>query len=102
MTAGVGHNSFAGKQLVSVVERIERLEEEKAALGEDLKEVYSEAKGQGFDAKIVRQVIRLRKMDTATRMENEAILDLYMSALGMHDKAQIAESLAAADDAEPE
>ncbi|PKP72431.1 MAG: DUF2312 domain-containing protein, partial [Alphaproteobacteria bacterium HGW-Alphaproteobacteria-6] len=69
--------------LRSVVERIERLEEEKAAIANDIKEVYAEAKGNGFDTKTLRQVIRLRKQDKAERQEQEAILDLYMSALGM-------------------
>ncbi|HEY4123715.1 MAG TPA: GapR family DNA-binding domain-containing protein, partial [Rhizomicrobium sp.] len=65
------------------IERIERLEEERAALSADIKEVYSEAKGTGFDTKAMRAVIRLRKLDTADRQEQEAILDLYLSALGM-------------------
>ena len=82
--ADVGHNSgFAAGQLKSLVERVERLEEEKAALAADIREVYAEAKGGGFDAKIMRQVIRLRKVDKADRMEHEAVLDLYLSALGM-------------------
>jgi len=75
--------NFAKDQLKSIVERVERLEEEKAALGGDIKEVYAEAKGHGFDTKIVRQVVRLRKMDTTEREERDALLDLYMSALGM-------------------
>ena len=69
--------------LRSFVERIERLEEEKAALTADIREVYAEAKGQGFDTKIMRQVVRLRKLDRADRQEQEAMLDLYLSALGM-------------------
>ncbi|MDP6174087.1 MAG: DUF2312 domain-containing protein, partial [Rhodospirillales bacterium] len=64
-------------------ERIERLEEEKAALTADIREVYSEAKGNGFDARILRQVIRLRKMDKTDRREQEELLDLYMRALEM-------------------
>jgi uncharacterized protein (UPF0335 family) len=75
--------SFAKDQLRSIVERIERLEEEKQALADDIKEVYAEAKGNGFDAKILRQVVRLRKQDVAERQEREALLDLYMHALGM-------------------
>lgn len=75
--------AFAKDQLKSLVERIERLEEEKAALTADVREVYSEAKGQGFDTKIIRQVVRLRKLDRADRQEQEAILDLYLAALGM-------------------
>lgn len=75
--------AFAKDQLKSIVERIERLEEEKAALTEDIREVYSEAKGNGFDTKIIRQVVRLRKLDRADRQEQEAILDLYLAAMGM-------------------
>ena len=70
-------------QLKSLVERIERLEEEKKALADDIRDVFAEAKGQGFDTKIMRQVIRLRKKDTAERQEEEALLDLYLHALGM-------------------
>ncbi len=75
--------NFAKDQLKSIVERVERLEEEKTALAGDIREVYAEAKGNGFDTKIVRQVVRLRKMDTTEREERDALLDLYMSALGM-------------------
>jgi uncharacterized protein (UPF0335 family) len=78
----VGHNSV-GAQLGSLVERIERLEEEKAALAEDIREVFAEAKGNGFDVKIMRQIIRLRKMETGDRQELEALLDTYKAALGM-------------------
>ncbi|HEY5239648.1 MAG TPA: DUF2312 domain-containing protein [Rhizomicrobium sp.] len=74
---------FAKDHLKSLIARIERLEEEKAALTADIREVYSEAKGQGFDTKILRQVVRLRKLESADRQEQEAILDLYLSALGM-------------------
>ncbi|HEY7979652.1 MAG TPA: DUF2312 domain-containing protein [Rhizomicrobium sp.] len=74
---------FAKEHLKSFIERIERLEEEKAALAADIREVYSEAKGTGFDVKIMRQVVRLRKLDTADRQEQDAVLDLYLSALGM-------------------
>jgi uncharacterized protein (UPF0335 family) len=74
---------FAKEHLKSFIERIERLEEEKAALAADIREVYSEAKGTGFDVKIMRQVVRLRKLDTADRQEQDAILDLYLRALGM-------------------
>ncbi len=76
-------SGFAKEHLRSFIERIERLEEERTALTADIREVYSEAKGQGFDTKIMRQVVRLRKLDTADRQEQEAILDLYLSALGM-------------------
>ena len=74
---------IAGDRLRSFVERIERLEEEKAALAADIREVYSEAKGTGFDVKILRQVIRLRKMDVSDRQEQEEILDIYKRALDM-------------------
>jgi uncharacterized protein (UPF0335 family) len=76
-------SGFAAGQLKSLIERIERLEEEKAALTADIREVYAEAKGHGFDVKIIRQVIRMRKIETADSQEQEAILDLYLSALGM-------------------
>ncbi len=69
-------------KLKSLVERIERLEEDKAAVANDLKEVYAEAKGEGFDTKILRKVIRLRKADSAKRQEEEALIDLYISAIG--------------------
>jgi uncharacterized protein (UPF0335 family) len=75
--------AFAAHQLRSLIERIERLEEEKAALAADIREVYSEAKGQGFDSKIMRRVVAMRKLDTAERQEQDAVLDLYLSALGM-------------------
>ncbi|HHG90478.1 MAG TPA: DUF2312 domain-containing protein [Devosia sp.] len=70
-------------QLRALVERIERLEDEKKAIMEDIKEVYGEAKGNGFDTKILRQVVRIRKQDKSERMEQEAILDTYLHALGM-------------------
>jgi uncharacterized protein (UPF0335 family) len=75
-------NSAAQSQLKSVIERIERLEEDKAAVANDLKEVYLEAKGNGFDTKILRKVVRLRKQDKAKRQEEEALIDLYLSAIG--------------------
>jgi uncharacterized protein (UPF0335 family) len=83
MECAVTKSGFAKEHLKSFIERIERLEEEKAALAADIREVYSEAKGTGFDVKIMRQVVRLRKLDTADRQEQDAILDLYLSALGM-------------------
>ncbi|MGZ5932612.1 MAG: DUF2312 domain-containing protein, partial [Rhizomicrobium sp.] len=76
-------SGFAKEHLRSFIERIERLEEEKKALADDIREVYSEAKGTGFDTKVMRQVIRLRKMESADRQEQEAMLDLYLGALGM-------------------
>ena len=75
-------NGSAQGQLKSVIERIERLEEDKKSVMEDLKSVYAEAKGNGFDTKIIRKIIRLRKQETAERQEEEALLDLYLSAIG--------------------
>ncbi|HUO89743.1 MAG TPA: DUF2312 domain-containing protein [Rhizomicrobium sp.] len=76
-------SGFAKEHLRSFIERIERLEEEKKALADDIREVYSEAKGNGFDTKVMRQVVKLRKMESADRQEQEAMLDLYLNALGM-------------------
>ena len=73
----------AGERLRSFIERIERLEEEKSALAQDIREVYSEAKGNGFDVKVMRQIVRLRKLDSADRQEQEAILETYKAALGI-------------------
>jgi uncharacterized protein (UPF0335 family) len=73
----------AAGQLRSFVERIERLEEEKKGIADDIRDVFAEAKGNGYDTKVMRQVIRLRKKDAAERQEEEALLDLYMHALGM-------------------
>ncbi len=75
--------TIAVGQLRSFIERIERLEEEKAALAEDIREVYAEAKGNGFDTKTMRQVIKIRKMESADRQEQEALLSLYLEALGL-------------------
>ncbi len=72
---------FAAAHLRAFIERIERLEEEKRALAGDIKEVYAEAKANGFEPKIMRQVVRLRKMDTAERQEQEALIDVYLNAL---------------------
>lgn len=69
--------------LKSFIERIERLEEEKSALVDDIKEIFVELKSSGFDTKVVRQVLKIRKQDRAERQEMEAVLDLYLSALGM-------------------
>lgn len=73
----------ARDQLKSVVERIERLEEEKKAIADDIRDVYAEAKANGFDAKILRQIVSLRKKDLTERQEEEAVRDLYLVALGM-------------------
>jgi len=73
----------ARDQLRTIVERVERLEEEKKAIADDIKEVYGEAKANGFDTKTLRTVVRLRKQEMAERQEQEALLDLYLHALGM-------------------
>lgn len=74
---------IAADALKSLIERVERLEEEKKALTDDIKDVYSEAKSTGFDVKIMRQIVRIRKMNENDRQEQEALLDLYTHALGM-------------------
>lgn len=81
----IGHNSSgaANEHLKSFVERIERLEEEKAGLTSDIRDIYTEAKGYGFNVQVMRRVVRLRRMDAAERQEREAVLDLYLHALGM-------------------
>jgi len=73
----------AGQVLRSFVDRIHRIEEEQAALNEDKKEIYAEAKGRGFDAKIVRKIVALEKMEAEKRREEEELLDLYKSAIGL-------------------
>ncbi|WP_119309669.1 DUF2312 domain-containing protein [Cohaesibacter haloalkalitolerans] len=78
----------AADQLRAFVERIERLEEEKKAISDDVKDVYAEAKGNGFDVKAMRALIRLRKLDTNVRLEMEALIDLYLHALGMAGKSE--------------
>ena len=86
---GIGHNSgdeakpVAAGQLRALIERVERLEEEKATIAEDIRELYKEIKGVGFDVKAVRKIVRMRKMDKAKREEEEAILETYLIALGM-------------------
>ena len=85
MMADVG--GIVGEQLKSLIERIERLEEEKRALGEDIKEVYAEARGNGFEPKIMRQIIKIRRMDKDEHDEQESLLDVYMRALGMVPEA---------------
>jgi uncharacterized protein (UPF0335 family) len=87
----IGHNSeaeapaarFAKDQLKSIIERIERLNEEKATITDDIKDIFAESKGQGFDVKALRTIIRLRKQDANQRAEQETILEMYMQALGM-------------------
>jgi uncharacterized protein (UPF0335 family) len=75
--------TVAAGQLRAFIERIERLEEDKQAIADDIKDVFAEMKGTGFDVKAVRVIIRMRKKDQAERQEEEAILDLYLNALGM-------------------
>ncbi len=76
-------NASTRNQLISIIERVERLEEEKSALAGDIKEILAEAKGNGFDVKAIRQILRIRKQDDHERLEQEAILETYLSALGM-------------------
>ena len=75
----------SGERLRSFIKRIEKLEEDKAAVSEDLKEVYAEAKGTGFDVKTIRTIVRLRKQELEKRRESEELLELYMSAIGMEE-----------------
>lgn len=89
--AGIGHNSeeekdiggVSGKRLRGYLDRIERLEEEKKGIADDIKDIYAEAKGVGFDAKILRKVYALRKMNTDKRREEEELLELYKAAVGI-------------------
>lgn len=80
-----GHNSgtFARDQLKAVIERIERLDEEKKSIGDDIRDVFAEAKANGFDTKVIRRLLQIRKQDLAERQEQESVLELYMIALGM-------------------
>ena len=79
----IGESSESAAELLQFVERIERLEEEKKAIADDVKDVFAELKGRGFDVKAVRAILRIRKQDHSERQEQEAILELYLSALGM-------------------
>ena len=78
----IGHNSIAKDQLKSIIERVERLEEDKAAIASDIKDVYAEAKGNGYDTKALRAIVRYRKEDAQDRAEREAIFETYLNALG--------------------
>lgn len=78
----LGHNSIAKDQLKSIIERVERLEEDKAAIATDIKEVFLEAKGNGYDTKALRAIVRYRKEDAQDRAEREAIFETYLNALG--------------------
>lgn len=91
----VTYGGIAGDQLRQYIERIERLEEEKKSISEDIKEVFAEAKGNGFDAKIMRKIISLRRMEAAERDEQETLIDLYKMALGMIPSPDEAEKEAA-------
>jgi uncharacterized protein (UPF0335 family) len=75
-------NTVTMTRLRTIIERVERLEEDKAAILADIKEVFSEAKGEGFDVKVIRKIVRLRAQDRAKRLEEEALIDLYISAIG--------------------
>ena len=89
--AGIGHNSgetqdtggVSGQRLKSYLDRIERLEEEKSGIADDIKDIYAEAKGTGFDVKTMRKLVRLRKMDAEKRREEDELLELYKSAVGL-------------------
>jgi uncharacterized protein (UPF0335 family) len=81
----IGHNGVDASRLRAFVERVEKLEEEIRALNDDKKELYSEARGTGYDPKILKRVVAIRRMDRDKRQEEEAILDLYLGALGMAD-----------------
>jgi uncharacterized protein (UPF0335 family) len=83
MAATINPDSVAQDQIRAFIERIERLEEEKASIAGDIKEVYAEAKGNGFDTKVLRKIVSIRKQDHNERMEQEALLELYLTALGM-------------------
>lgn len=76
-------SGVSSAHLKSFIERIERLEEEKTAIGEQIRDVFAEAKGTGFDIKIIRQVLKIRKLEMQERLEQEELLDLYLTALGM-------------------
>jgi uncharacterized protein (UPF0335 family) len=81
--SGEGTTAFAQGKLRSFVERIERLEEEKAGLAEDIKEIYAEAKGTGFEPRIMRRIVKLRKMDPEKRREEDELMELYKAAIGL-------------------
>lgn len=90
LVGGIGHNSkktkagpISADRLKSLVERIEKLEEERKSVADDIRDIYSEAKGVGYDTKTIRKIIMLRKMDAADRDEQETLLDVYKHALGM-------------------
>jgi uncharacterized protein (UPF0335 family) len=81
--AQAGHNVIAKDQLRAIIERIERLEEEKKVISDDVRDIYKEADGNGFDVKALRTIVRMRKQDAHERQEQETILETYMQAMGM-------------------
>lgn len=83
MTVHLAKAGIAGQELQQFVERVERLEEDKKAISGDIRDVYAEMKGRGFDVRAVREIVKIRKQDHSQRKEMEAIVDLYMSALNM-------------------
>ena len=83
MTADIAETGVAAEELKQFIERIERLEEEKKSIADDLKEVYAELKSRGFDAKAVRKIVSIRRQDASERQEQEAIIQLYMEVLGI-------------------
>ena len=83
VTSEAPSTRFAKDQLKAIVERIERLEEEKKTISDDIRDIYSEAKGNGFDVKALRTIVRMRKQDADERAEQEAVLEVYLAALGM-------------------
>ena len=89
----MGQSTIAREQLRALVERIERLEEEKKAISEDIRDIYAEAKGNGYDVKVLREVVKLRKREAHERQEHDAVLDLYKHALGMIPSASIEEMI---------
>lgn len=83
MTQPTNIGGVSGERLILLIERVERLEEEKAGLADDIRDVYAESKSAGYDTKIMRQIVRLRKMDRQKRQEQEEILEMYKSAIGL-------------------
>jgi uncharacterized protein (UPF0335 family) len=95
MTKSIGHNSESATQLRSIIERVERLEDEKAGLAADIRDIFAEAKGNGYDVPAIRKIIKLRKQDASEREEAETILDTYLIALGMRTQGDLFEEGAA-------
>ena len=89
--------SVNNAQLRSIIDRIEHLEQEKGSIADDIKDIYAEAKGNGFDVKVIREVIRIRKQDANKRQEHETILEVYMAALGMLSDTPLGQAAIARD-----